>query len=61
MRIEDEKLETKLKSIIASMSFEGLQLNETEIENCRKILYGETTADDTIAKLLAKYRTKSMR
>lgn len=58
MRIADETLEKRLKSIIASMSFESLDLTETEIEDCRKILYGETTADDSIAKVLAEYRAK---
>lgn len=59
MRIIDETLEKKLKSVIASMSFEGLDLTEDEIEDCRKVLYGEATADDLIAKVLAKYEKTS--
>ncbi len=48
--------EQKVNSIAGSFAIEGMILTEEEKESCRKIIDGETTIDDEIAKLNEKYK-----
>lgn len=48
--------EKRLKSIVASMKFEGLEPTKKDIENCRKILNGEITADESISEIINHYK-----
>ena len=47
--------EIKLQSVIGSMKLEGFELTEEEIQNCRRILEGEITAEELCQKVIDNY------
>lgn len=52
------KAEERLNSIIASMNYEGLTVSEEDIQDCRKILNGELSADESCLKIIRRYQAK---
>lgn len=51
-------VEERLNSIIASMNYEGLTVTEEDIEDCKKILNGEISADESCLKIIRRYQAK---
>lgn len=51
--------ELKLQSVIGSMKLENLDLTGEEIETCKKILEGQTTADEVCKALIEQQLRKS--
>jgi len=44
----DKEIEKIIRNIKATMRIEGMDTTEEEIENCRKVLCGEKTADEIV-------------
>lgn len=46
-------IESNLNFVKANFALEGMDLTDEEIENCRRILCGEITADELVKQVLA--------
>lgn len=58
MKIKGVDIDKRISSIKASMAYEGLELSDKDIEDCRKILLGEMTADESCKQILDRYNQK---
>ena len=54
---QDKELERIVGNCVANQRFEGLICDEEDKAAVRRIVCGETTAEEEVAKVLAKYRS----
>ena len=54
--VEEARVELIVGNCIANQRFEGLEPSEEDIAACRRVARGETTAEEEVAKILAKYK-----
>lgn len=48
----DKRKELILRNVIASHAIEGMEMDERDIQDCKDILEGKITADESIKKVL---------
>ena len=56
--ISEGKINNIIADTVASMSFEGMNPTQEDIERAKRVLRGETTAEGEIGKLVELYRVK---
>lgn len=56
--LTEERIEKIVNNCAANQLFEGLICTEEDKEAARRILRGETTADEEVAAVIAKYKEK---
>ena len=56
--LTEERIEKIVNNCVANQLFEGLICTEEDKEAARRILRGETTADEEVAAVLARYKAK---
>lgn len=52
----EERIEFIVANCVADLAFEGMTATEEDKEAMRRILRGETTADEEVAAIIAKYK-----
>ena len=52
----DAEIERAIRSLKGTMAIEGLTISEAALDDCRAIMRGEATVEDTVQAQLAKYR-----
>ena len=53
----EAEIERAIRSLKGTMAIEGLTLSDGALDDCRAIMRGEASVDDTVAAMLEKYRT----
>ena len=55
-QLSDPRVEKIVKNCVADLTMEGMTCTEEDIARMRRVASGETTADEEIAKIVARYR-----
>ena len=55
-KLTEREIELAVGNTIADLAFEGMYVTEEEIARLYRIARGETTAEEEVARIMAKYR-----
>lgn len=58
-KLTEREIELAVGNTIADLAFEGMYVTEEEIARLYRIARGETTAEEEVAIILAKYRKET--
>ena len=56
-KLTEEKIEKIVANVVADLSFEGMECTEEDKAAIRRIASGQTTAEQEVAAVIAKYKT----
>ena len=54
--LPDPKVEQIVRNCVADLAFEGMECTEEDVARMRRVASGETTADEEIAQIKARFR-----
>lgn len=52
----EAEIERAIRSLQGTMAIEGLTMSDRALDDCRAIMRGDVSVDDTVAAMLEKYR-----